>query len=98
MTTPVGDIRPSQLLWSYGPGALIDLPSMSVLTMGLDRWEYARCTPVDEARLLAAVRRVMGPQVESLRMPPTNVEEGPADYGVPVKAFPVGYDASNVEP
>ena len=88
MTTPVGDIRPSQLLWSYGPGALIDLPSMSVLTMGLDRWEYARCTPVDEARLLAAVRRVMGPQVESLRMPPTNVEEGPADYGVPVKAFP----------
>ena len=22
--TPVGEIRPSQLLWTYGPGALID--------------------------------------------------------------------------
>ena len=24
--TPVGEVRPSQLLWTYGPGALIDLP------------------------------------------------------------------------
>lgn len=34
----VGQVRPSQLLWTYGPGALIDLPNLSVLTMGLDRW------------------------------------------------------------
>ena len=34
----VGDVRPSQLLWTYGPGALIDLPNLSVITMGLDRW------------------------------------------------------------
>jgi hypothetical protein len=25
--TPVGEVRPSQLLWTYGPGALIDLPA-----------------------------------------------------------------------
>jgi len=36
--TPVGEIRPSQLLWTYGPGALIDLPNISVITMGIDRW------------------------------------------------------------
>ena len=41
---PVGEVRPSQLLWTYGPGALIDLPNLSVLTMGLDRWdETAAC-------------------------------------------------------
>ena len=28
--TPVGEVRPSQLLWTYGPGALIDLPNLSV--------------------------------------------------------------------
>ena len=40
---PVGDVRPSQLLWTYGPGALIDLPNLSVLTMGLERWDEQRC-------------------------------------------------------
>ena len=44
--TPVGEIRPSQLLWTYGPGALIDLPNMSVVTMGIDRWEKDRCQPI----------------------------------------------------
>lgn len=90
----VGSIRPSQLLWTYGPGALIDLPNLSVITMGLDRWETERCAPVDEARLLAAVRRVIGSQVQRLRMPPVNREDNPdpmsteAKIGVPVRPFP----------
>lgn len=65
--TPVGEIRPSQLLWTYGPGALIDLPNLSVVTMGIDRWEKDRCQPIQEARLLANVRSALGPQVDSLR-------------------------------
>ena len=92
--TPVGEIRPSQLLWTYGPGALIDLPNMSVVTMGIDRWEKDRCQPIQEARLLANVQSVLGPQVESLRMPPLG-EKDVADpfsaaalIGVPVKPFP----------
>ena len=55
MSTPncfVGQVRPSQLLWTYGPGALIDLPNLSVITMGLDYWKRERCTPIKEARLL----------------------------------------------
>ena len=93
-TTAVGDVRPSQLLWTYGPGALIDLPNLSVVTMGLDRWEADRCTPIEEARLLEAVRRVLGQQVQRLRMPPIIKEEGlspftaEAKIGVPVRPFP----------
>lgn len=93
-TTAVGDVRPSQLLWTYGPGALIDLPNLSVVTMGLDRWEVNRCPPIEEARLLAAVRQVLGPQVQRLRMPPVVAEENPdpfsaeAKIGVPVRPFP----------
>jgi len=93
-TYPVGQVRPSQLLWTYGPGALIDLPNLSVITMGLDKWDENCCTPVEEARLLAAVRRILGPQVSRLRVPPFMREEGVNPFsaegkiGVPVRPFP----------
>lgn len=92
--TPVGEVRPSQLLWTYGPGALIDLPSLSVVTLGIDEWEKDRCQPIAEPRLLAAVRKVLGPQVENLRAPPFQKSElvdpwsAEANIGVPVRPFP----------
>jgi hypothetical protein len=92
--TPVGEVRPSQLLWTYGPGALIDLPSLSVVTLGIDQWEKDRCQPIGEPRLLAAVRKVLGPQVENLRVPPFQKSElvdpwsAEANIGVPVRPFP----------
>ena len=70
MNTPVGEIRPSQLLWTYGPGALIDLPNISVVTQGIEKWNVDHGDQVQEARLLSAVRKVLGPQVQSLNMPP----------------------------
>lgn len=94
MSTPVGEVRPSQLLWTYGPGALIDLPNLSVVTMGLERWDVAGCRTIDERRLLAAVRKMLGSQVAHLRMPPV-IEDQNADpfsaagmVGVPVRPFP----------
>ncbi len=90
----VGQVRPSQILWTYGPGALIDLPNLSVITMGLDYWRKERCTQIHEARLLNAVRRLVGPQVQELMMPPVQREEmvdfrsAEAFVGVPVKPFP----------
>jgi hypothetical protein len=92
--TPVGEVRPSQLLWTYGPGALVDLPNVSVVTLGIDRWDKTRCQPIEEVRLLAAVRKVLGLQVESLRMPPFHRSErldpwsAEAFIGVPVRPFP----------
>lgn len=92
--TAVGAIRPSQLLWTYGPGAMVDLPNLSVVTMGIDRWEKNRCQPIQEARLLANVRAILGPQVDSLRIPPVCEQEIKDPYseealiGVPVKPFP----------
>ena len=62
--------------------------------MGNDRWEKDRCFPIEEARLLAAVRNVLGPQVEGLRVPPFQQSEevvafsAEAFIGVPVRPFP----------
>ena len=93
-TFVVGEVRPSQLLWTYGPGSLIDLPNLSVVTMGLNQWDATQCQPVEEARLLAAVRRILGPQVERLLVPPVirgdSVDPMSAEgkVGVPVRPFP----------
>jgi hypothetical protein len=92
----VGELRPSQLLWAYGCGSLVDLPQVSVVVMGLNFWDPTSCLPVGEDRLLGAVRRVLGPQVVRLLGPPIRPGgDGPynpftpeARIGVPVSPFP----------
>ncbi len=60
----VGEIRPSQMLYTYGVGATIDLPNLSVMIMGLDDWDKELCIPINEERLLTTVRRVLGAHVQ----------------------------------
>ena len=97
MTTRVGQVRPSQLMFTYGVGALIDLPKLSVIVTGLEDWpvnpEYAH--PVNESRLLQAVQFHLH-SVEKLMAPPIVPDTGapldPAEpgyhIGVPVATFP----------
>ncbi len=89
----VGELRPSQLLSSFGVGATVDLPHLSVMVMGLDDWSPAYTTAVTEERLLAAVRHSLGSQVSALRTAPWLPEnDNPFDewarVGVPVSVFP----------
>jgi hypothetical protein len=90
----IGEIRPSQMMWTYGPGALVDLPNMSVVTLSTDRWPKEHCHPVYESRLLSSVQSVLGPNVQELLMPPLvdsdndNPNNPLAYVGVPVMAFP----------
>lgn len=37
---PNGEIRQSQLLSSFGPGSMVDLPEASVLIGGLNYWKF----------------------------------------------------------
>ena len=34
----VGELRPSQMLTTFGVGAIVDLPHISVMVMGLEDW------------------------------------------------------------
>lgn len=89
----VGALRPSQLMYSYGVGALIDLPAISVLVAGLDEWKIDHAMQLTEPRLLAAVKASLGPKVERLLTPPW-MEETQSIFddwtrvGVPVLPFP----------
>jgi hypothetical protein len=92
--TRVGELRPSQLLYTFGIGAAVDLPHISAMVLGLDDWSLERSEKLNEDRLLAAVREVLGQQVSELRLPPF-LEQDPTDplgewskTGVPVGAFP----------
>jgi hypothetical protein len=82
----VGELRPSQLLHTYGVGSTVELPEMTTLVLGLDDWPQALAEAVSEPRLLAAVRASRGAQLEQLLTPPV-VPEGDSS-GVPVAPFP----------
>ena len=95
--TKVGEIRPSQILTTFGIGSIIDLPNISVMVMGLEDWPLHDTIEIPEERLLRSVRELVGPQVQSLRSAPIVPETegfapGPFDeasqIGVPVAPFP----------
>ncbi|MBS2964246.1 DUF1998 domain-containing protein [Actinocrinis puniceicyclus] len=97
----VGELRPSQLLHTFGIGSIADLPNLSVMVMGLDRWDPGNAAVVTEQRLLTAVRRKLGPQVAQLRLPPHQPRTRDpfgnwAGIGVPVEVFPGWLRCSNL--
>jgi len=77
--TALGELRPSQLLYTFGIGSIVDLPFLSVIVTGLEDWPLASCKPIREDRLLEQVRKRLGPQVQGLYAPPT--PEPGADSG-----------------
>lgn len=92
----VGELRPSQILFSFGVGAIADLPNLSVMIMGLEDWDKNRSIEITEERLLVAVRRQLGHQVKQLLLPPTpndvnnslNSSDKLEKIGIPVAPFP----------
>ena len=94
----VGELRPTQMMFTYGVGAIVDLPYLSVIVMGLDDWSVdpGVAREIHEERLLRVVRWELGSQVQKLLSPPAlqettglpNPFDEPARVGVPVASFP----------
>jgi hypothetical protein len=96
MSERVGTVRPSQLMYSYGIGSVVDLPNLSVVVGGLDGWDFS-LTPdalIVEERLLQAVRATHPHAGEFRRapwLPPEPGNNALADWarvGVPAYVFP----------
>jgi hypothetical protein len=69
-------LRSSQLLTTFGPGAMVDLPDDAVLIGGLEEWDYEMGKPIPviseprlEAKVCASLRL---PYVQLRRPPPAN--------------------------
>src|SRR5262245_60664994 len=52
----VGKLRPSQIVTQHGPGAVVDLPELSVIVAGINHWSTRESDRVVEPRLERFVR------------------------------------------
>lgn len=52
----IGDIRPSQLITTFGPGAVVDLQTLSVIVAGIDDWSVEEPELINEPRLQRALK------------------------------------------
>jgi hypothetical protein len=94
----VGSGRPSSLLYTYGPGAIMDLPQFTVMPAGLDDWDriWRRRDGIPQIRaprLRDVVRMLLRSPDVQLRpfpwQPKRNVHSTEGnDLGVPARVFP----------
>jgi hypothetical protein len=75
-----GELRPSQLITTFGPGAVVDQRTASTITASLDHWDVGDDQRIDEPRLRAMLR------VQNLFRPPVKSDRGVR--GVPAFVFP----------
>ena len=76
----LGELRPSQIITTFGPGAVIDQPTASLMLAGTDYWTVSDDQRIDEPRLRALLR------VRNLYRPRIRSDRGMR--GVPAFVFP----------
>src|SRR6185295_7190795 len=66
-----GQVRRSQVITTYGPGALIDLPRHSAIVGGLDTWpKTSDLEEIVDARLTRKLQIMTGVTAPELYAPP----------------------------
>lgn len=93
---PHGQVRHSQIVTTFGPGALLDLPTQSVIVGGLDHWTGVG-EEIHEPRLVEKLKRQMNLSSLKLYTPPTDSEEatGPRT-GITAWQFPEWFITQDV--
>ncbi len=86
---PQGQIRQSQIVTTFGPGAMVDLPDFAVIVGGLDNWSGYRDRQIFEDRLATKVKALL--RVESIDFfaPPADADDPNAPItGITAWQFP----------
>ena len=82
-----GQIRRGQVITTYGPGALIDLPRHSAVVGGLDTWpKTSDLEEILEPRLADKLQMMTGVTAPRLFAPPTNSND-PSDSAKGIGAW-----------
>ena len=93
---PHGQMRQSQLITTFGPGAMMDLPNYSVLIAGLDHW-FPTGEEIVEPRLTEKLCRLLEVPSLQLRIPPPDQEEPTAPpTGITAWQFPEWFITQDV--
>ena len=94
---PHGQIRRSQIITTFGPGAPLDLPNYSVLVGGLDTWSKA-LEHIYEPRLVEKLKLILGLPQLKLYSPPVESEDPTAPpTGITAWQFPEWFITQDVE-
>jgi hypothetical protein len=96
---PHGQIRQSQLITSFGPGSMMDLPNHSVLIGGLDFWS-AGGDKVIEPRLVDKLKSLFDPPLQVLKLfsPPPDADDPTAPQtGITAWQFPEWFITQDVD-
>lgn len=94
---PHGQLRQSQVVTTFGPGAMIDLPSDAVMVAGLDHWRGVD-RQVFEERLAAKVQNLLKlPAVKLFAPPPETDDPNAPPTGIGVWMFPLWFVAQYEE-
>jgi len=85
-----GQLRRGQIITTYGPGALIDLPRYSAIVGGLDTWPSpSSLQEIEEPRLTEKLRLMTGVKLPRLfAPPPAPRHHGEPNLGIVVWRFP----------
>lgn len=95
---PPGRLRQSQVISTFGPGALVDLPNHSVLIAGLDYWSPSGQVDIQEPRLIAKLEKLLGISGLRLRTPPLDDQDPAAPpTGITAWQFPEWFITDVVE-
>ena len=99
--------RLSQLISTFGPGAMIDLPTRSVVVGGLEQWDMRgdAFTTIPEPRLTMRLEQLLKDQARldqgarlSLRTPPVAADRNSGiPRGVTAPVFPTSFVCEQVE-
>ncbi len=94
---PHGEMRQSQIVMTFGPGAMMDLPNHSVLIAGLDHWSKGG-EEIIEPRLTDKLAEVLAVPTLRLLSPPTEQEDPTAPAtGIDCFQFPEWFITQDVE-
>lgn len=94
---PHGEIRQSQVVMTFGPGAMLDLPNHSVLIAGLDFWSKGG-EEIIEPRLTGKLAKLLDVPTLRLFTPPTEQEDPTApSTGIDCFQFPEWFITQDVE-
>jgi hypothetical protein len=86
---PAGQIRQSQMVTSFGPGAMVDLPDHAVIIGGLDHWTGYQERQISEERLAGKVKALLKREGVRFFAPPRDKDDPTAPItGVTAWLFP----------